>query len=82
MSWDAVKITKLAIGNTHIGGIRIAVDDPGYDAGRDMVPTHAVAHLHELGGAGIFKKKNAFFGAKPFHSEGALEQIRNIHLVC
>jgi len=80
MPWPAVEVAKLAVGDAHIGCVRVAVNDPGDGIARYMVLTHRVADVHQFGGGGIFKEKNAFFGREPFEAKGALEEIGCVHI--
>jgi hypothetical protein len=77
----AVKIAELAVRDANVGRVRVAVNDPCDGIARHMMLAHGIAHVHQFGGRRIFKKKNAFFGAKPFESEGALEEVGNVHII-
>jgi hypothetical protein len=74
-----VEVAKLAVGDAHVGGIGIPVDDPGDGIARYVVLPDGVAHVHKLGGGGIFKQKNTFFRCQPFEAQGALEEFGDVH---
>jgi hypothetical protein len=65
MAGDSVEIAELAIGNTHIGGVKIAVDLPG-----DLIRIvlfdfpKLIGNKGQLGRRGLFKKKNTFLYAQ------------------
>ena len=66
MAGNTIKITKLAIGNTNIGGIYIPVYYPGYfSMGTCFFLNSSATNISSANGS-IFKQKNAFFNRKKF----------------
>ena len=66
MPGDPVKITKLTVGNTYIGGIHIAVYLPGNFIIGYLYFAHFISHIHQFGKGGMFKQKHPFFYAQEF----------------
>ena len=58
-----VEITEFAVGNTDIGGIGVAVYDPGDHIAGNVALPQLVARVHEFRSRGVFKKEHAFFRA-------------------
>ncbi len=48
MAGAAIEVAELAIGDAHIGGVGIAVYDPGDDIVGHMMLPEAVADVHQL----------------------------------
>jgi hypothetical protein len=46
MTWDSVKVAKLAVGNAHIGGVYIAVDNPSNLGVWLALPPHLMGYAH------------------------------------
>jgi hypothetical protein len=72
MPGNAVEIAKLAIGHAYIGGIQVAVNDPGYFAGRHLLFPQFVGDAHELCQWGLLKQENPFFHGQELKVEGFL----------
>lgn len=63
MARPAVEVAELAIGDTHVCRIRVTVNDPCDGITWHMMLSNGITDVHQFGGGGIFKEKNAFFGA-------------------
>ena len=79
MAGPAKEVAELAVGDANIGGIGIAVNDPGDHISRHMVLPEAIANKHELCRGGILEEENAFFCREVFQVEGFLKQVVDTH---
>jgi hypothetical protein len=79
MAWYSVEITKLAICNTDVGSVNVAVDDPGNLAVRHLFFPAFVRHIHQLGQRSIFEKKNAFIFIQKLKIQGTLVKVCQLH---
>ncbi len=69
----AVEVAELAVGDTDVGGIAVAVDDPGDRLLRHRLEAELVGDVHQFGGGGVFEQPDAFFGGEPVAVESSLE---------
>src|SRR5829696_3593525 len=61
MAWDPIKVTKLAIGNTNVGGVDISIDLPGYLSMWYLLFSKFVGNKHQLSQRRLQKKTYTFF---------------------
>ena len=79
MAGNPVKVAKLTIRDTNIGGIDISVDDPGNFVIRMKFLSHLIRHIHQFRCWSIFKKILAFLFVKEFKIKSPLKQIISVH---
>lgn len=60
----AVEVAELAIGDADVGGVGVAVYDPGHYVSGYMLLPQLVGGVHQLGGGAIFEEEEALFGAE------------------
>jgi len=64
MSWYSVKVAEFAIGNTHVGGIYVAVNLPGdFSVGYLLFP-QLVSNVHEFSQRRMVKQKQSLLGCQ------------------
>ncbi len=56
------EVAELAVGNAHVGGVHIAVYDPGHFAIVALGLAQLIAYEHEVGKRSVFKEELPFFG--------------------
>jgi hypothetical protein len=61
MPGNAIEIAKLAIGDTNIGGVYVAIDLPGDLSVGDLFFSQFIGDPHQFGQWGLVKEPNAFF---------------------
>ena len=66
MAGDPVKIAELAVGNTYVGRIHVAIYDPGHLAVRHLYLAQLIGYKHQFGKRGMLKQVNTFFYTQPF----------------
>src|SRR6476661_8959362 len=70
MAGYPVKIAKLTIGNTYIGGVHIAVYLPRYPAMRHLFFPKLIGNEHKVSQCSVFKQKHTFLYRQEFKGQG------------
>jgi hypothetical protein len=79
MSWNAVEITELTIGDANVGGVHVPVDLPGHFPMRHLFFPELIGHKHQLGEGSIRKKVLAFLHGKPIELERSPVKFFLVH---
>jgi hypothetical protein len=79
VTWNAIKIAEFAIGHTHVGGVHVAIYNPGDTAVGYLTSSKIVGHIHEGGEGSMFVEVHALFYREVLHAERTVVEVAQIH---